>query len=216
MVQLDGSGYRVLDDSQVAYAPPAISPDGQTVAYDRAGQAWLYRQDTGPQPFDLASFGLSSDAQLRLRGPAWSPDGQQLVWFVQDDSQPGGSNSIGLFDLQARTVQFLHPHRPGGGGAASPVPAWSHDGQWLAFHTQEPNANNTGLWVMRIDGRQEEEYNLDTGYKMARPVWSPDGRWLAVKPMSKGIRLAEVGTWATYLLDLPSDAYPVAWVTTCP
>ncbi|MDY7078394.1 MAG: hypothetical protein SXV54_15865 [Chloroflexota bacterium] len=224
VVQLDGSDYHILDDSQVSYALPAPSPDGQTVAYDRAGQAWLYQPDTGSKSFDLTPYGLSSDPQLHVYNPAWSPDGRRLAWIVGDCREGECQRSIGIFDLEAQTAQLLHPHSPAGIGGWPPAPVWSPDGRWLAFAAWAENPDDAGLWVLRADGQQEEEYHLALGQGRATPtpVWSPDGNWLAFSGASRDGRLghwlAEVGTWEARFLDLPLDTYPldaylVDWVS---
>ncbi len=228
-VRLDGSDYRVLDDSQAAFALPAPSPDGQMVAYDQAGQPWLYRWDTGPEPFDLALYGLSSDPQLRVVSPAWSPAGRRMAWVIGDCRQGECTYGIGVFDLEKRTLQLHHPYTPVGVGGQPPAPAWDPDGRWLAFDTWAIDPDNAGLWVVRADGQQAEtdpgaadaEHHLDAGFRGGHhPVWSPDGRWLAFNSTPQGVGaglwLAEVETWDLHPLDLPSDAYPVAWVAPRP
>ena len=228
VARLDGADeghpreYRVLDDRGVSYALPAPSPDGETVAYDRAGQAWLYRPDTGPEPFDLAPYGLSSDPQLRVVSPAWSPDGRRLAWVVGDCRQGECQTSIGVFDLEAQAAELLHAYSPVGRGGQPPAPIWSPDGRWLAFTAWAMNPDDAGLWVLRIEGQQQAEYRLEAVLSRAdpNPVWSPDGRWLIFSSTPQGVGsglwLAEVGTWDLRPLDLPSDAYLVDWVTLRP
>jgi Tol biopolymer transport system component len=217
VVQLDGSQYHVLDDSQVSYALPAPSPDGRTVAYDRSGKPWLYRQDAGPEPFDWTLYGLPGDRELRIVSPAWSPDGRRLAWVVNDCSVGACQTSVGVFDLEAKTAQLLHPYTPVGRGGQPLAPAWSPDGRWLAFTAEAMNPDDAGFWIVRADGQQDEEYPLATGHVRATfaPVWSPDGRRLAVSSVSQGGELehwvAEVGTWELHPLDLPPDAHIVDW-----
>ena len=219
VARLDGSEYRVLDDEKVSFALPAPSPDGQTVAYDRASQAWLYRLDTGMEPFDLAPYGLSSDPQVRVVSPAWSPDGQRLAWIIGDCRQGECQYSVGVFDLTAPTLQLLHPYTPVGIGGQPPAPAWSPDGRWLAFGTWASDPEDMGLWVARADGQGEEEIHLDASLSRGdpHPVWSPDGRWLAFNSTPQGVGsgtwLAEVGTWELHPLDLPPDARIVSWTS---
>ena len=219
VVQLDGSGYKVLDENQGAYALPAPSPDGETVGYDRAGQPWLYRPGTGPEPFDLAVYGLTSDSAVSFVSPAWSPDGRQLAWIIGGCGQFECQSDIGVFDLEAQTVQFVHPYSPVGRGGQPPAPSWSPDGRWLAFSALAMDADDAGLWVVRTDWQQEEKYRLDAGLGRAdpHPIWSPDGQWLAFSSTPQGVGsglwLAEVGTWALYSLDLPPDAQLVNWVS---
>jgi Tol biopolymer transport system component len=217
MVRLDGSDYRVLDNSQASYARPAPSPDGQTVAYDLAGQPWLYRQDTGPEPFDLTLYGLSSDPQLRVVNPAWSPDGQRMAWVIGDCRRGECVYSIGVFDLEMEMARLLHPYTPVGMGGQPPAPAWSPDGRWLAFTAWAVDPNDGGLWVVRADG-QGEKHHLDAASRVDHnPIWSPDGNWLAFSSTpqgaGQGLWLAEVETWTLHSADLLPDAYPVDWVS---
>ena len=125
---------------------------------------------------------------------------------------------MGVFDLDAQTVQFLRPHSPVGRGGQPPASVWSPDGCWLAFNAWAMAPDDAGLWVVRVDEQREEEYRLDGVISRAdpHPVWSPDGRWLAFSStpqgVGSGIWLAEAETWNLHSLDLPSDAYLVDWI----
>jgi hypothetical protein len=208
--QLDGSGYRVLDESQWSAALPAVSPDGQTVAYDREGQSWLYHWNRGPESFDPGAYGLPV---RRAGSPAWSPDEKQLAWVVGGDFEETWKIGLGVFDLEASTSRLLHPYEPMGQGGWPPAPAWSPDGRWLVFTARAQDNEKSGVWVVRADGQQEEEFYVGP---CSTPVWSPDGRWLACtsypQGLGSGVWLIEVGTWVLHSLDLPSDAYLVDWI----
>jgi hypothetical protein len=223
VAQLDGSGYAVLDDSGVSYSLPAPSPDGQTVAYDRAGMAWLYGRKTGLEPFDPSAYGLPvtygspGEQQWRIVSPAWSPDGQQLAWVVADCREGSCETSIGVFDLTRESLRMLHPYVPVGRGGQPAGPLWSPDGQWLAFVVWAEVPEQAGLWVMRAD--EQEEYAVEPGLVRANltPVWSPDSRWLAFSSVSSDgdtrlFWLVEVGTWHRVSIELPPDAYLVTWL----
>ena len=218
VARLDGTAYRILDDSQVSYALPAPSPEGQTVAYDRSGRPWVYHPLTGPEPFDLASFGLSNTSQWRVVSPAWSPDGERLAWVIGDCGSGECQYSIGVFDLETETAQLSHAYVPIGRGGQPPAPIWSPDGQWLAYIAWAQNQDEAGLWVFRTAGQQTEEHMLATGRSRvgADLVWSPDGRWLAFSSTPEGVGsglwLAEAGTWDLQALDLPADAILVDWI----
>ena len=202
-VRVDGSDYRVLSEHQ-SNTLPAPAPDGQTIACDQGGTAYLYRWDTGPVPFDPAAYGLPVQ---RIGSPAWSPDGGRLAWVVGGDFGQRWRIGLGVFDLEARTARLLHPFEPRGVGGWPGAAVWSPDGQWLAYAIwPAADPNEEGICVFRADG--EEEHCLGPG---GGPVWSPDGRRLAFRRDS-ALWLAEAETWD--LLRVADDAWPVAWLRT--
>jgi Tol biopolymer transport system component len=177
----------------------------------------------GPEPFDLAPYGLLNDPELRLYSPAWSPDGWRLVWLISDCREDGCQQSVGVFDLEAQAAQLLHPHWPAGMGGQPPAPVWSPDAQWLAAAVWAEDPTGSGIWVLRVDGGPEGEQHLATGLGRGSPevVWSPDGAWLAIGDSAQGenpkrFYLAHAGTWELQPLDLPADATLVAWVSPRP
>jgi dipeptidyl aminopeptidase/acylaminoacyl peptidase len=62
--------------------------------------------------------------------------------------------------------------------------SWSHDGQFLAFHQNDP-ATASDIWVLRLSDRQAQPFlRTPTGESAAR--FSPDGRWLAYTSSESG------------------------------
>jgi Tol biopolymer transport system component len=217
VVNVDGSGYTVLDPEQQSNAEAAPDPDGQTIAYDRAGTAWLYRWDAGPEPLDPAAYGLSNI--VRIAGPSWSPDGRRLAWTVavtgmSPDGAEGAEGSwqiaLAVFDLETQTAWLLHPYSNIGRGGWFPPPAWRPNGQWLTFVAEDADPEAYGVWVVDADGSSEQYIG-----RGMNPVWSPDDRWLAYNGLTDegniDARLVETDTWYPLQIGLPADARIVGW-----
>ncbi len=213
-----GGGYRVIDQVNPACGSAAPSPDGTAIAYGCGDAGRLYRWDLGSEAFDPADYGLTGDNGLRIGSPAWSADGGRLAWVVAGGLGAGGEYRMGVavFDLGARAARLLHAYEPLGSGQWPAAPAWSPDGRWLAHVAQASEPDESGLWVLRADGVQEEAYR----FAGRDPVWSPDGRWLAFMDTTvrgaPGLRLAEVGTWRVQEGGLIADAGLVAWLESAP
>jgi Tol biopolymer transport system component len=209
IINVDGSGYRVLDKEATSFSPPAPSPDGQTIAYTRLSEPWLYHLGTGRVPFDMAAYGLTLSSDHKAASPAWSHDGGQLAWWIQKST----GMDVVVFDLEQNTHHIVYKSAATDQGSWPYAPVWSPDGAWLAVIAE--NESEAGLWVVGAGDKQVEKKRYLGGYN---PVWSPGGTWLAYiddqyAPEAK-VWLANPNTGETYFLDLPPGAAPIAWIET--
>lgn len=155
---LAGSSRRLTHQGK-AYAP-AISPDGERIAYTHfAGDVpsvWLMDRDGGHA------------AQLIRHGwdPTWSPDGH---WILHASDRSG---SIQLWRVQADGSGLEVLTSIDGLRGRSD---WSPDGEWIASYAGQPWQRE--IYRIRLnDGLTEQ---LTDGGNNLAPSFSPDGEWIA-------------------------------------
>lgn len=156
---------------------PAISPDGQLVAYFSSRDLFgidLYVADanSGRTIRRLTNVTRNphfSSLSFIASGGAWSPDGRLLavVTFA------GGDNEIDLFD--ARSGRVTKRIRVKGVGGMSDA-TWSPDGKTIAFSGQRGGISD--LYVHDVASGQTQQLTDDREAQI-QPTFSPDGRTIA-------------------------------------
>ena len=138
---------------------PAMSPDGQLVAYAAgpltASRIYV-RQVDGGRPIAIAG-----DLAGAQRLPYWSPDNKRLVFR--------SARGIEVAPALGGPSKTLVPLQ--GGEVLLPGP-WSPDGRRIAF------ARSDSLYVIPADGGAPAL--LAHGGDLHSFAWSPDGRWIAL------------------------------------
>jgi Tol biopolymer transport system component len=199
---------RVLDSEDLCSSLPAVSPDGERIAYSTFRGARLYEWPGGPQVFDMTPFRqLSQIDDLTLTSPAWSPDGQRLAWIVlgrfgaTDDVQ----GAVLILDTYAHTAEMLHPFVPLGYGGLVAAPVWSPDGRWLALVAITHEGVGAGTWLIAADGGQEF---LVSESVMTDPFWTAKGQLVWNEA---GVWLLDLGTRTRDNILPPGHGYAVGW-----
>lgn len=140
-------------------ASPAISPDGQRVAFIRGGQVWSVPAVAQGEP----------EQMFHIRGRAgslrWSPDGSTLS-FV---SNRGDHAFVGLYDVQNDAISYPAPSV---GRDGSPV--WSPDGRRLAF-LRIPNERDDLPFFAQRTALPWSIHVVDLTSGDERMVWKADG-----------------------------------------
>jgi Tol biopolymer transport system component len=103
--------------------------------------------------------------------PAVSRDGKHIA-FTRDIR---GYAQVFVLDLRDRKVRMLtHAH------ANSGLPAWSPDGQVIAFATDRNAPEGDEIWVMNADGSAQQPLTHNfPSTNDAWPSWAPDGKRIA-------------------------------------
>ena len=117
---------------------------------------WL--DESGETPF----AGRDSD----YRFPRVSPDGRRFAFQMRGSE----GTDIWIYDLERNTASRLTV----GGQATNP--AWSPDGEWVAFSAQ--GRDPSGLYRRRADFSGEAELLVETRDEVSLADWSRDGLWL--------------------------------------
>lgn len=189
---------------------PRWSPDGKYLSFlsSRQGlkssQIWLMNR-LGGEAKKL------TDIKEGINSYAWSPDGKRVVMVIKDPDpkekkdKPEGSastaqpividryqfkqdgsgysyqnryNHLYIFNLETQKIDTITTGR-----YDNSSPAWSPDGQWIAFvsnRTEEPDRNNNSdIWIVEAkQGAVARQLTSWTGYDRS-PEWSPDGKSIA-------------------------------------
>ncbi len=201
-----GETRHLLADVKEVSGNAAISPDGRWVSYavPRTGTMAVYNLETGEQFATAHTMGSPA---------VWRPDSSQLL--VRDLNQliyhgaAGNDHEAHDHDF-GEAVHLFVEDVPGGsrivldetGNVDDANPAWSPDGEWIAFGRKIIRAN-TGrqLWLARPDG--SEAYPLTKGFTIqhGQPRWSPDGRTLLFQRADLSLPEPRPSLW---LLDVAS------------
>ena len=171
VMNADGGGQRRLArDGQT----PAWSPDGRTIAFFSGAKIYLMNADGSEHRT------LTGPLGGRKRALAWSPDGRKLAFLAQAGCGDFcfslyvvNSDGSGLRNLTSKLVAGGHP----GAGPASD-PAWSPDGQTVAFVRLNASLGHP-IYVVKADGSGLRNLTPKPVGAYADPAWSPDGRKIA-------------------------------------
>jgi TolB protein len=155
---------------------PAFSPDGTQIAFmgSMGGDPQIYVCDVNGGGLKRITFAAGVSTS-----PAWNPKTGKQIVFVSDRA---GDPVLYLANSDGTNVQRLD--MPDMGYVVDP--AWSPNGQLLAFSWRRPSGN-FDIYIMDIVTRQLVELTRDEG-RNERPSWAPDGRHLVFESTRTGTR----------------------------
>jgi TolB protein len=156
-----GGGLQLLKDSVNGDITPAVSPDGNKIAFSssRPGNSEIYVMDLQSGELERLTYHFGIDTT-----PAWSPNGKSII-FTSDRS--GMPNLYITDDKGLETTRLTYELQ------YCDHADWSPDGDRIVFTGRMQGYFN----VFVKDLRNEDIYQLTINSRNNEdPSWSPDGR----------------------------------------
>lgn len=162
---------------------PAWSPNGERIAYTsdvHTEYPGLFSMDpAGDNTRKLEHLDHSTQA---VEHPTWSPDGTKIA--VANYLTRNAKGQIWSLDTETGRWIELTDSKDG-----AYDPAWSPDGEWMAFTMRDGTSNN--IYVVPTNAEKwTEDYptpiQLTTDGASRAPAWSPDGSRLAYISLKDG------------------------------
>jgi len=193
------SDTQVIPPSPASYASPAFSPDGNYIYFRKARDPNsvfdLYRSPVlGGSPQKLV-HDVDSDI-------TFSPDGRRIAYVRQNDPE------IGKYRLLTATLDGNDEKVLQIGSAKDNVfsPAWSPNGNLIAYRVRQPGGALTGIDIFDIDSGKSRRLAVFEDKMVLALKWSRDGRGILFNYYPKGPKLGGQIGW------LPStgeDFHPI-------
>ncbi|MFI5133474.1 MAG: PDZ domain-containing protein [Chitinophagales bacterium] len=164
---------------------PSLGPDD--IVFEAGGKLYMYSISSGKQK--------SIEVDVVTDKSMLKPKLESVGKLVQDLSiSPDGNRVL----IQARGDIFSVPAENGfvkditrTSGAAERYPAWSPDGKYIAYWSDQ--SGEYELWIMEPDkeGSAKKLTDYGAGYRY-RPYWSPDSKKLAFIDKAMRIKIFDI------------------------
>lgn len=202
VMNADGSDLKKLTHFENdGAAQPSWSPDGEQIVFSTSlnstseGMSLYIMNADGSNPHPMKER-PNTNVPVLGSNARWSPDGTKIAYDFCINCNAFGKNSeIFIYDFETDSVMQVTEHPAG-----DTSPAWSSDGQQLAFvsHRDYYNADTlryrSDLYSFNIDNNNLQRLT-ETG-RAAIPQWHPSNSFIAYEWNIRGNK--------AYLIDLNS------------
>jgi Tol biopolymer transport system component len=146
---------------------------------------WQHKGNRSPEVSQLSRFTSYPGVETM---PAFSPDGKQIA-YVRSEHDPIGMHfwrrQVGQANIYTKLVGAATELRLTQHPGADYYPAWSPDGQYIAFYRDAPDAS--GLYLVSALGGPERRITQEE-IEISGIVWLPDGHHLVLSRVAEGSR----------------------------
>jgi Tol biopolymer transport system component len=160
---------RALTHDNALALSPAWSPDSSRIyfASSRGGTMNIWKVAAAGDAPEQITAGQGDDAELDL-----SSDGKRIVFSTYRDN-------INIFesDLSAKAGAEIRKQITSDPARNQLQPAYSPDGEHLAYFSNRKGAEKEGIWVANVDGSAPIQLVHDD-WQNYSPRWTPDGEHL--------------------------------------
>jgi TolB protein len=167
LMEANGSHVRRLTENFLTDVFPAVSRDGEHIAFTRDihGYAQVFVMDVRGR-----SVRMLTHAHANSGLPAWSPNGR-LIAFATDRNGPGEGDEIWVMNADGTGYRPVTRSLP---FTKDAWPSWAPDGKRLAFARE--TAGDSAIYVVNVDGTGLRRLTRDGQALDTQPAWSPDGK----------------------------------------
>jgi TolB protein len=176
MLSLDTGGMLAFERYTGTNSSPAWSPDGGKLAFMSSAQGNPNIVITGPSGGQMHRITYSKSVDT---SPVWNPKTGQQIVFVSDR---GGLPALYQMNADGSDVQKIDTADKG----YVIDPAWSPNGQLLAFSWRRPDGNYD-IYAMDMGSHALVQLTRDAA-RNERPSWAPDGRHIVFESTRTGSR----------------------------